>query len=141
MLHTYPAPSNTQCYDLSTVFTLNGLSPHAAFKPVHNASSRPSPFLLRGSGTCPNTSLNSSGVTGNSCHLSLRKNHNSYSGSIVNHGCPGPRFSATSNITHDNHSAHQHPSVHVQSKTNSAKVNDAHSNDNRQSSENRYFSS
>ncbi|XP_025017543.1 putative uncharacterized protein DDB_G0282133 isoform X2 [Tetranychus urticae] len=137
MLHTYPAPSTTQCYDLSTVFTLNGLSPHAAFKPVHNAPSRPSPFLLRGSGTSTNASISSSGVTGNSCHLNLRKNHNSYSGSIVNHGCPGSRFSATPISNHDNHSTHHHSNVHLQSKTNSAKINDAHSNENRQSSENR----
>ncbi|RWS17420.1 la-related protein 4-like isoform X2 [Dinothrombium tinctorium] len=39
------APTTT-CYDLSTVFTLNGLSPHAAFKPIHGGSNRQS-YLLR----------------------------------------------------------------------------------------------
>ncbi|XP_015785079.1 la-related protein 4 isoform X2 [Tetranychus urticae] len=46
MLHTWP-PATT-CYDLSTVFTLNGLSPHAAFKPVHNSSTR-QPYVFRNS--------------------------------------------------------------------------------------------
>lgn len=47
MLHTWPPPT-TPCYDLSTVFTLNGLSPHAAFKPVHNSSTR-QPYVFRNS--------------------------------------------------------------------------------------------
>lgn len=36
----------TTCYDLSTVFTFNGLTPHAAFKPVQNDSSRQS-YLMK----------------------------------------------------------------------------------------------
>ncbi|XP_074599907.1 uncharacterized protein LOC141854209 isoform X2 [Brevipalpus obovatus] len=39
----------TACYDLSTVFTLNGLSPHAAFKPMHTGSNR-QPYNSRGHG-------------------------------------------------------------------------------------------
>ncbi|XP_053209945.1 probable serine/threonine-protein kinase DDB_G0282963 [Panonychus citri] len=114
MLHTYPPPSATQCYDLSTVFTLNGLSPHAAFKPIHhhhhhhhsnnshsnntlnnnaNSSTRSSPFILRrsgGGGSTPGSSLTTSGgIVGannsGSCHLNQRKTNSNIYHSQSNH--------------------------------------------------------
>jgi len=37
----------TACYDLSSVFTLNGLAPHAAFKPIHSGSNRQPCSMIR----------------------------------------------------------------------------------------------
>ncbi|RWS28103.1 la-related protein 4-like protein, partial [Leptotrombidium deliense] len=64
------APTTT-CYDLSTVFTLNGLSPHAAFKPIHSGSSRQPYHVIRGHGIrnksySRHTSAPASSVVGNS---------------------------------------------------------------------------